>query len=128
MESKKAYQILTSIYNEYIELVFSGKIASHDISEIQKEIQSIRESKGNKLLLDVRLLTERSIDTLYHVRRPENATGKIALVDLPENEYMKSRCEDIAKNTLMELKWFSDIDAAKAWLKSKEESTQHFHL
>jgi len=128
MENMKEYQISTHEHDEHIEIVITGKVAARDISDIQEKIRLLRAAKCDKILLDIRSLMERSADTWYHVRRPENATGKLALLDIPEHEHMKSRCENIAHNTPMKLKWFSDIEAAKEWLKRKEESGRHFNF
>jgi hypothetical protein len=44
----------------------------------------------------------------------------IALVDIPENAAIESFHETTAINGGLSLKWFTDIDAARAWLKSKQ--------
>jgi hypothetical protein len=75
--------------------------------------------------LDVRAFTGRSMDTFYHVRRPGKATGRTAVADLPENEYIKFRCENIALDTSMKIKWFTDIDVARNWLKCDEDQIKY---
>jgi hypothetical protein len=41
------------------------------------------------------------------------------VVDIPENSDYQSFHENTAVNAGMKLKFFTDIDAARAWLKSK---------
>ena len=120
MEEKDEYQIWTLKDDGIVEIVVTGKLTRRNFSEFQKEIQSIRETKGDTILLIVRVLTDKSLDSFYHARRPETATGKTAVVDYPEYEYMKSRWEDIAKTTPMKLKWFGNIEEAKEWLKNQD--------
>ena len=43
-----------------------------------------------------------------------------ALVDLKENEDWESFNETTAANVGVSIKWFTDIDAARAWLKSRQ--------
>jgi hypothetical protein len=117
MEEKTEYQISASTNDGILEIVVTGKVTGYNVSQFQQEINAIRAAQGDRILLDIRPLVERSIDSFYHVRRPPHATGRTAVLDLPENEFMKIRCEDVAKYTSMELKWFSDAGTAKAWLK-----------
>jgi len=119
MENKQTYNISTSENEGILEIALSGEITRYGLLDLQKEINSLRKIRGNKIILDIRLLNGRSIDDFYHLRRPENDIGKTAILDLSENEYVKSCCEDLAKNTFLKMKWFSNIDDAKAWLKSK---------
>jgi len=120
LEEKDAYQIRTSMNDGIIEIVVTGKVTIHNVCEFQKETNSIRATKGEMILLDVRALTDKSLDSFYPVRRPEIAIGKTAVVDYPEYEYLKSSWESIAKTTPMKIKWFSNIKDAKEWLKIQD--------
>jgi hypothetical protein len=119
MKETQEFQISISSNDGILEIIAVGKLTGRNVSAFQKEINAIRAGRGDRILLDVRLLTERNADTFYNVRRPENASGKTAVLDLPENKYVEPLLERVARYTPMQLKWFSDIDAAKAWLKSE---------
>jgi len=118
MDGTAEYQISISQSDGILEIVVTGKVTTRNVSAFQKDINAIRAAKGDRIFLDVRLLAERSMDAFYPVRSPEVAMGKTAVVDLPENEQIKPRCENVAVNTPMEVKWFCDAEAAKTWLKS----------
>jgi len=117
MEEKTGYQISASANDGILEIAVKGKVTGHNVSRFQQAINAVRAAQGERILLDVRPLAERSIDAFCHVRRPPHATGMTTILDLPENEFMKARCGDVAKYTGMELKWFSDAGPARAWLK-----------
>jgi len=119
MGETQEFQVSISQNDGILEIIAVGKLTGHNVSKFQKEINAIRAAQGDRILLDVRLLTERNADTFYNVRRPETATGKTAVVDLSENKYVEPLLERISRSIPMQLKWFSDIDAAKAWLKNE---------
>jgi hypothetical protein len=131
VEKKEEYQISTSMNDGILEIIIIGSVNGRNISKLQKEVDTLRIVKGDKLLLDIRSISEGSgySDALYHLRRPEMATGKTAIVDIPENEQNKSFFETIlTHNTNMKVKWFSNINVARDWLKCTQRNSVELNL
>ncbi len=125
METKKDYQLLTSVKDDITEIVITGEVTSNAVKKLRDEVRDIAWSLNAKaLLIDVRPLKGRFgiAEAYYGVRtyppgRPRIAT---AVVDLPEHEDYQSFLETTGYNVGLRIKSFTDIDAARAWLKSKE--------
>ena len=119
MQNNAKYQIASSMDEGILNIVITGTLTRFNISNLQKEIDSLKAAKGDKLLVDARALNEGLgyEDVIYHVRSPEKATGKTAIVDLPEKKQIESFYKTLTINTYYKLKWFSDIDEARTWLK-----------
>lgn len=101
-----------------LEIAITGRITELDIPALQREFSSHRKAGFSRLLIDVRALVE-SLDPgiFYFVRRPENATGKTAIVGFSANEQLKNLCESLTRFTAMQLGCFENMDAARNWLK-----------
>ncbi|MCE5211211.1 MAG: hypothetical protein LLG40_06625 [Deltaproteobacteria bacterium] len=116
------YQLSTSVNDDILEILLTGTVAGHIIPKIQKEIQAIRTEKRDIILLDIRPVTKGKtytyVDTLYYIKIPDKATGKTAILDNPENGYVKSFIEKIPWGSFLKVRWFDNIDEAKDWLKS----------
>jgi hypothetical protein len=125
MENAKSYQISTSVNDGILEINVTGDVTGRNIADIQKAVDELRIEKGDIVLLDVRAVSKGKsyTDTLYYLKRPENATGKTAILDLPENEFVKPYFERLSYGTSLKVKWFCDIDEAKDWLKFGENKT-----
>ncbi len=120
METTDLYQLSTSVNDGILEITLTGEISGHKIPKIQKEIQALRSEKGDIILVDIRPVTESKTYThadIYHLKIPDKATGKTAILDIPENGYIKSFIEKIPWGSFLEVKWFDNIDEAKDWLK-----------
>lgn len=122
MKNNEKYQISSSVDEGLLKIVITGTLTRFNISQLQKEIDSLRAAKGDKLLVDARVLNVGLgyENVLYHVRSPEKATGKTAIVDFPEKKQIDAFYQTIAINTYYKVKWFSDIDKARTWLKKTE--------
>lgn len=120
MEKKSEYQISTSVNEGILEVIITGMITGNNVSKMQQEVDALRAGKGDTILLDVRAVSEGKMysDTLYYLRQPANATGKTAILDSPGNECLQPFFERLSRGSFFKVKWFSDIDAAKRWLKS----------
>jgi hypothetical protein len=62
------------------------------------------------------------LETYVAIKRPLSTSVKVntAVVEHIDNELISSFLEASARNSSLSLKWFTDIDAARAWLKSKQ--------
>lgn len=119
MKNEKLYQVSTSVTDGILEIVVTGDVTRCDIPEVQKEIDTLRTEKGDLILVDLRAVSKGKTyaDTVHYLKRPEGATGKTAILDNPENEFIKPFLERLSFGTHLRLKWFCDADEAKDWLK-----------
>ncbi len=122
MENKSGYQITSSVCDTILEVTMTGEITKSGIDQLAAEGAAIIIEKGLRhVLVDIRTLKGRLgiMDTYSFVRRPfEKPKVKCALVDLPENQDYLNFLETTAINAGLSLKYFFDIDTARAWLKS----------
>jgi hypothetical protein len=125
MDNKPIYRILTSVKEGILEIVLTGEIAKPDTHKIMmNEIIDLEKSANvKKQLVDIRRLKGRlgTIEIYNFVRDypPNRPRMKVALVDIPEHAETASFHETTACNAGLTFKWFTDIDEAKMWLKSK---------
>jgi hypothetical protein len=124
MKKKAEYQVSASVNDEILEIILTGEESDITSERMRKEIDNIIIASNIKnVLIDVRVLRGRlSISGTYERVRnhaPEINHVKLAVLDLPENaEYQKFH-ENTACNAGLSLKWFTDINAARTWLKNK---------
>jgi hypothetical protein len=118
------YQASSSVNEGILEIIFTGEVTKNNVEKLASEGLFIIIEYGLKnVLVDVRALKGRLgiIDTYSFVRNPSEKPRMIyALVDLPENAEYLEFLETTALNAGHSLKCFTDIDAARAWLKSKQ--------
>lgn len=109
-----------------LEIVITGVVTRSCYENVENEFNTIVKSMTvRKLLLDVREVKGRVgyLDAYSRVRNYSSSRHiKTAIVDIPENADFQSFQEAAAKKVGLFLKWFTDIDAARAWLKSKGEN------
>jgi hypothetical protein len=127
MEKKENYQISKSMNEGVLEIAVTGKVTEHHIPGLQEEFNSHRAAGCYKLLIDIRSI-DGSVNesALYQIKRPRRTIGKTAIVDRPEHEQYKPFWEKLTSYSPMELKWFSDIEAARDWLKRTDKSRARF--
>jgi hypothetical protein len=124
MAKKAKYQISSSVNEGILEIVLTGEVANDDMETVMKKIFAFRKSiDTNNELIDVRTLKGRfGIVETYafigkiHSNRPR---VNIAFVDVIENKVYNSYHEATAIKAGISFKWFTDIDAARDWIKSK---------
>ena len=126
MGKKSKYQISSSTNDGILEIILTGEFIASALEELQNNVSDIIEAKGAKnVLVDVRAFKGRAsvVETYISVRRPLPIRQKVnaAIVDLPENAEIMSFLETTALNAGWSLKCFTDIDAARAWLKGKQK-------
>lgn len=130
METKTTYQVLTSENDGILEVIITGKVTGSDVKKLQQEMQRFRNTFGDKLLVDLHAVNDGQGygETLYYVRRPERPTGKVAIVDLPAHEKYKQFFETAVLNTGMKVKWFTNIDKARTWLRNQGKGVPEFNF
>ena len=127
MGKKSEYQISSSVNEGILEIIFTGEVTKSTVEKLAIEGAVIIIENGLKnVLVDIRALKGRLgiMDTYSFVRSPsEKPRVNCAVADLPENaEYIKF-LETTALNAGLSLNCFTDIDAARAWLKSKQKKS-----
>jgi hypothetical protein len=124
MENKTDYQISSSVHEGIVEIVITGELTSTAFNKLHVEaIEIIRELNAKAVLCDIRALKgpHEFGEAYFRVRNmPQDIKSlSAAIVELPNDKAYQSFHEDAAANVGWPLKWFTDIDAARAWLKSK---------
>ena len=125
MRKKSEYKISSSVKDGILEIVLTGKLITSAVEELQIKIADIVIERGiNNLLVDARAMGGPrigTIETYTTVRRPPPSIPRVtvAVVDRQENAKQGAFLETTALNAGHVLKFFTDIDAARAWLKSK---------
>ena len=128
MENGTDYQLSTSVNEGILEIVITGEVTEDAVKKLQNEVFVIVKSINSRfLIVDVRALKGRFgfTEAYYPVRSysPDTARVNTAIVDIEENAAYESFHENTAKNVGRSLKWFTDIDAARAWLKSMQRES-----
>jgi hypothetical protein len=124
MEKKAEYQISSSVNEGILEIVLTGEVITSVVEELQNKVADLIEAKEAKnVLVDSRAINSSAgiVETYISVRRPLPIRLKtnVAVVDRPENADIASFLETTAQNVGRSLRCFTDIDAARTWLKSK---------
>lgn len=124
MESKTKHTIASSEKDGMLELVLTGEVGEEGVEALQNEIIALVMSRDTKaLLVDVRDLKGRFgyTEAYYRVRNypADMPRVNLAVVDLAEHADYENFHEDTAFNAGFSLKWFTDIEDARAWLQDK---------
>jgi|SRR5664280_2323360 len=127
MEKKAEYQISASVNEGLLEIVLIGEVAESAVKNLANEMITIIKGNGIKnVLMDVRAIKGRfGLTKAFNSVRsypPDILRVNSAVVDLPENADYQSFQETTSINAGLSYKWFTDIDAARTWLKSKQGS------
>jgi hypothetical protein len=126
MDSQKkddaAYSFSTSVKEGIFEIIINGELTSDSIPLLMKELNdAVISSKAEKVLVDVRKVQSHfgyAETYLLAVKNP-SCFDKIptAIFHDPVDSRLGSFHEDLMiKNGLL-LRWFTDIDMARNWLK-----------
>lgn len=125
MEKKTNFQFSTSVNEGILEVVMTGKLATADVEGLQIKLTDIIIETGAKaLLIDSREVDGRgiSLPEIFDAARRQIADipkATTAVVDWPEHVDKLSFLETTAFNAGWSVKWFADLDDARAWLKNK---------
>jgi hypothetical protein len=120
MEKNEKYKVSSSENEGILEIVVTGEITEGTYKNAVNEVNAIiKANKAAKAIADFRAI-DRRIEPAEMYRYFRNYDCvlfdiQFAIVDLPENVRYKTA----AKNAgLSSLKWFTDIDSARKWIKS----------
>jgi hypothetical protein len=125
MEKKAEYQISASVNEGLLEIVLTGEVAESAVNNLANKIFTIIKGNGiENVLVDVRAIKGRFryAESFERFRSypPDILRVNSAVVDLPENAEFQSFQETISINAGLSFKWFTDIDAARDWLKIRQ--------
>lgn len=124
MNERAKYQILVSVNDEILEIVPTGEVIERTIRTLANELIDIIKTNGyENALIDIRAIKGRFSNSEFDYRIRNYTLDKpqrhIAIVDLLANTDYQPFHETTTINTNRSFRWFTDIDAARAWLKSK---------
>ena len=125
MEKKAEYQLSTSVNEGMFKIIMTGKVSGSSIERLHHEVTAIIKANGiENLLVDVSAVEGRfriAETYLYVIRSfPDKPKVNNAVVDIPDNANFLSFYDDTAINAGLSVKGFTNIDAARDWLKSRE--------
>lgn len=128
MEKRTLYQLSSSVRDEIVEIVITGEIPKNALDGLRVEILAIlQETKAKAMLLDSRTAKGPTeiIDAYFRARSiPLDVKINIkavAIVEPAEHRDFQSFYETTAANIGLKLKYFTEIEPARAWLKSELE-------
>jgi len=125
MKEKTGYQFSVSINEGIIEIVITGEAIKKDVDLLHTEIIDLLKVKDAKAALcDISALKGRFdefAEAFFRVRTIPNDLKRLpsAVVDVSDNKAFQSFYETTSHNVGLLVKWFTDIETARAWLKSK---------
>jgi hypothetical protein len=124
MEKKTSYQLSTSVREGILEIVITGEVMKNTVDGLHTEVITMIQGKEVKAVLcDVTALKGRYDElaaAYFRARSLPQAVRKLpsAVVDQSKNLDYQSFYETTAANAGHSMKWFADIETARAWLKS----------
>ncbi|MGA2782290.1 MAG: hypothetical protein ABSF13_10275 [Smithella sp.] len=124
MTTKADYQISSFVNEGILEIILTGEFRSGSLEQIKNKVVAIEKSVNIKSeLIDIRKIKgHHSVTEIYYFARsfpPDRPKINTAIVDTAVNADLKSFLETTTLNIGMSFKFFTDIDAAREWLKSK---------
>ncbi len=124
MENESEYQLSASVRDGITVVIITGRAGKSTIQEAAGQILAmVKEKNVEGLLIDVRAFKgQRSYtDTYFRVRSYSNdfVSPRVAFVDTEENAEFRAFHETTARNAGLRVKCFTDIEAARKWLKGK---------
>ncbi|MBN1471496.1 MAG: hypothetical protein JW925_06935 [Syntrophaceae bacterium] len=127
MKEGAEYQILVSVNDGILEIIQTGEVIDRTIRALANEIIDIIKTNGfENVLIDIRAIKGRFSNSEFEYRVRNYTLDKpqrhIAVVDLLANTDYQPFRETTTINTNRSFRWFTDIDAARAWLKSNANS------
>ena len=124
MEKKAEYQISSSVNEGILEIILTGEVIESAAEKISNELIAIIEGNNiENVLADVRDIKGRFFTEAFSFVRnypPDIYRFKVAIVDIPENSTFQSFHEFTAKKSGVSFKYFTNKNAARDWLKSKQ--------
>jgi hypothetical protein len=126
MEENTDYKLSISVNEGIVEIVITGELTKKTLDRLHAEVITIiRDKDAKAVLCDVRSATgpNEIIEAYFRARSIPSDVMILpsAVVDRSENWSYKSFYETTAANTGQLMKYFTDVEAARAWLKSRLE-------
>lgn len=125
MEEKiPTYSISTSVNDGIVEIVVTGEVERGSAGNLRSDVHSIAKSmNAEKIICDLRNAADRSgyAETYFGVMNTPSFfyNIEIGIVDILERSNIRVFHEYTARTAGIPLKWFTDMEAARAWLKNK---------
>ncbi len=122
MKNKSTYTISSSLNEDILEIIYIGELTNGSHDKIVSDTGSIiRENNVYKVLIDISALNGRLgiTDTYQRVRNfpPRVYKMRFAVVNKNGQDEIEQFQETTASNAGIQVKWFTNPDAARAWLK-----------
>ncbi|MGD0279576.1 MAG: STAS/SEC14 domain-containing protein [Smithella sp.] len=119
MEKKEKYQVSSSMNEGFLEIVVKGEVTANTYEDVVNEVNAIiKTNNATRVLADFRAIDKRiEPSEMYRYIRNYNAILfdiQYAIVDLPQNVEYKNAAINAGLKSLM---WFTDMDAARKWIK-----------
>jgi hypothetical protein len=126
MEEKTNYHLSTSVSDNIVEIVITGELSRNALDKVRADVKSILwDTKAKAILVDSRDVKgpHEIVEAYFRARSvpPEMKIVPTAIVEPSEDKDFHSFYEVTASNTGLTLKFFTDVEAARAWLKSRLE-------
>jgi hypothetical protein len=126
MENKAGYKISSFVNEGILEIILTREVIESDAEKITKEMTAIiKESGVDNILADVRAIKGRFFtEAFFYIRNypPYIYKTKVAIVDILEHADFQTFHEITAKKSGVSFKYFTNKDAARYWLKSKDRT------
>ncbi|HPI94100.1 MAG TPA: STAS/SEC14 domain-containing protein [Deltaproteobacteria bacterium] len=124
MEETADYNFSFSVHEEILEIVFTGEVTKNTVDRLHVEVMALIQGENPRAVLsDVRALKghEDAFSAVYYRVRsipPDVQRLPCAVVSPLTNTAYRTFYETTSANAGMLVKWFTEIEAARAWLKS----------
>jgi hypothetical protein len=124
MEEDVSYQLSTSVNDDIVEIVVTGKLTKDSIEGLRTEgIKIFRETKAKAILWDIRAMRKPLGITEGYFRArnipPDVRAVPADIVEQSGDKDFQTFYETTASNAGLTVNFFTDIEAARVWLKSK---------
>ncbi len=126
MEDKSTYQMSSSLNEAILEIIFTGELTRDLHDKIVNDVfAAITENNTKRVLIDISVLKGRFgiADTYHRVRSfPSHIYNmRFAMVNVHGQNEIEQFQETTAINAGISVKWFTDINAARAWLRGNKK-------
>lgn len=124
MEENTGYHLSATVHDGIVEFIFSGEVTKDTLDRLRAEVITILKEKNAKAVqYDVRALKGPNVmaDAYIRARSVPTDTKRLpaAIVTQSKNRSYQSFYETTAANAGLSMRFFTDIETARAWLISK---------
>lgn len=126
MEENINYRLSATVRDEIVEIVITGEITKATLDRLGAEVITIlRDNNAKAVLVDARTAKgpHEITDAYFRARRVPSDVKilPVAIVEQPEHQDYQSFYETTAANMGQSMKYFTDIEIAKAWIRGRLE-------